>query len=152
MSGLYRVVATFFFVGLIPCAAGTWGSLAAMGLVGLLPARGFLPALVLTFLVLLALGVPAASWAERHYGRKDPSACVVDEVLGYLVAVAWTQPPTWRAACAAFFLFRAADILKVPPARRLEALPGGVGIVLDDLVAGLYTLVVMAGLRWAGLV
>jgi phosphatidylglycerophosphatase A len=154
MRAVVRLFATFFYLGHAPVASGTFGSAGAvllvLGIGRVLPAEPtwlFLPVVVgLTALLLLA-GIPAASWTEREYGRKDPSQCVVDEVVGYLIAVAWITPPGWPAAVTAFFVFRVADILKVYPGNKLEELRGGYGIMLDDVVAGLYSLVVMIPVR-----
>ncbi|MEL6713102.1 MAG: phosphatidylglycerophosphatase A, partial [Planctomycetota bacterium] len=88
----------------------------------------------------------AAPWAERLAG-KDPGFFVMDEVVGYLVAVAWIGPPTWLTLVVAFVLFRFFDILKPPPVRWFERIPGGDGILLDDVVAGVYALAGMAVLR-----
>ncbi|MEM9803501.1 MAG: phosphatidylglycerophosphatase A, partial [Planctomycetota bacterium] len=72
---------------------------------------------------------------------------VVDEVVGYLVTIAWTSGPSPLALFVAFVVFRFFDIVKPPPVRRFERLPGGDGILLDDVVAGLYGLLTMAVLR-----
>ncbi|MBN2489422.1 MAG: phosphatidylglycerophosphatase A [Planctomycetes bacterium] len=154
MKTIAHLTATFFGLGHAPVASGTVGSAGALALVlalgWALPADRhglYLPVVLVLAALLFAVGVPAGSWAERRYGRKDPSQCVVDEVVGYLIAVAWISPPGWAAALVAFLVFRGADIVKPYPARRLEALPGGLGILLDDVVAGLYSLVVMIGVR-----
>jgi phosphatidylglycerophosphatase A len=159
VNTFYHWLATFFFLGHIPVASGTWGTAGALvlvlGLAQLVPASAPWLWLVITVglaLVLLVVGVPAGTWSEKEYGRKDPSQCVLDEVVGYLLAVAWISPPGWPAAVVAFFVFRAADVFKVYPANKLEKLPGGYGIMLDDVVAGLYSLLVMIGVRllWTG--
>jgi len=87
-------------------------------------------------------------WAEEYAGKKDPGIFVVDEVIGYLVTVLWMQGPSLLALTVAFFVFRFFDIFKPPPARRMERLGGGDGILLDDVIAGCYGLVVMALGRW----
>jgi phosphatidylglycerophosphatase A len=86
-----------------------------------------------------AIGIPAATRVARDMGRKDPSCVVVDEVAGQLIALAGV-PLHWNSLLAAFILFRAFDIIKPPPVRRLEDIPEGAGIVLDDVGAGLYAL------------
>lgn len=152
MKSFYHLLSTVFFLGHTPVASGTWGTGGAMA--GVLLYAHFCPAswpylpLSLGLAgVLFLLGIPAATWAERKFRRKDPSEYVLDEVIGYLIAVAWITPPSWEAALIAFFLFRATDIIKVYPGNRAENLPGGYGIILDDVVAGLYALIFMIPVR-----
>jgi len=154
VRSVHHAVATFFGLGHAPFASGTWGTAGAVVLVLLLdpllpghPSWLFLPVALGLATVLFAVGIPAAAWAEKEYGRKDPSECVIDEVVGYLIAVAWISPPGWSAALIAFFAFRATDVLKIYPCNKLEELPGGWGIMLDDVVAGLYALIVMVPVR-----
>ena len=92
-------------------------------------------------LVASAIGIYSADRAAPEWG-KDPRQVVVDEGVGFLFAVAFL-PPSVGMIIASFFVFRALDIIKPPPARQLEALPGGWGIVADDIVAGLYSNVVI---------
>ena len=92
-------------------------------------------------LVASAIGIYSAGRAAPEWG-KDPRQVVVDEGVGFLFAVAFL-PPSVGMIIASFFVFRALDIIKPPPARQLEALPGGWGIVADDIVAGLYSNVVI---------
>jgi len=94
-------------------------------------------AIALAVLVTL-IGVPAATRVARGSGMKDPQFVVIDEVAGQLVALI-AVPLAWNLS-GGFILFRAFDILKPPPVRQLEALPEGIGIVLDDVAAGLYAL------------
>ena len=88
----------------------------------------------------IALGIPAATRVARESQRKDPGFVVIDEVAGQLIALI-ALTPDWPHALLALLLFRFFDILKPPPIRRLEALPEGTGIVVDDLGAGLYALI-----------
>ena len=128
-------------LGHAPFAPGTFGTLGGVALAALALftwPEHYLE-LVLGMAVLVTLGCAAAGgWAERRFGRKDPGAFVADEVAGYLVAVAWIPAPGWAHLVAAFFASRLFDIVKPWPARRLEKLPKGWGIVVDDLVAGVY--------------
>ena len=73
---------------------------------------------------------------------------MLDEVIGYLITVAWVDGPSLVALTVAFFLFRLLDVVKPPPARALENIGGGDGILLDDVMAGIYGLAVMAALRF----
>ncbi len=136
------------FLGLSPVAPGTAGTLGGVGLAWLLArTQHFLFWTLLLCLVLYGLGRGLGAWAERRAGGKDPGFFVLDEVIGYLITCLWSRGPSWLALTLAFFLFRFFDIVKPPPARRLERLAGGDGILLDDVVAGLYGLAVMALLR-----
>jgi len=88
--------------------------------------------------VLLAPGIWAAGRVAQAEGREDPQIVVIDEVLGQWVTLLGTSIWNWKSFLAAFVLFRLFDIWKPPPARQSEALRGGLGIVADDLIAGLY--------------
>jgi phosphatidylglycerophosphatase A len=145
-------VATFFGAGLGRPGPGTWGSVAAVLLWGMYAA--FLhPSPHALLLVLLAgvalsigLGVPAATLAARESGRHDPQFVVIDEVAGQWIALLGS-PADWRHALIVLALFRLFDITKPFPARQLERLPEGWGIVFDDVAAGLYALGVASLLR-----
>lgn len=145
-------VATFFGCGLLKPAPGTWGSLAAVLLWAAFawrfhPAASTLVfALVAGIVVSTALGIPAATIAARESGRHDPGFVVIDEVAGQWIALLFS-PFDWRHALIALVLFRVFDITKPFPARQLERLPEGWGIVFDDLAAGLYALGVASLLR-----
>jgi phosphatidylglycerophosphatase A len=91
--------------------------------------------------VLYAISQPLGGWAERYAGKKDPGIFVVDEVIGYLITILWSKGPSYVALTVAFFAFRFFDILKPPPARSMERIPGGHGILLDDVFAGVWALV-----------
>jgi phosphatidylglycerophosphatase A len=99
--------------------------------------------LVIIFLLTMA-GIWAASRAEKLVKKKDPSIVVIDEVAGQMIALLsgpfWA--PTWWSVLSAFLLFRAFDIWKPYPIRRLEHLESGLGIMLDDVLAGAYALIV----------
>jgi phosphatidylglycerophosphatase A len=96
-------------------------------------------ALTLGIVVATALGVPAATIVERESGRTDPGFVVIDEVIGQWIALL-ASPADWRHGLIALVLFRVFDITKPFPVRRLERLPGGWGIIFDDVAAGLYAL------------
>jgi phosphatidylglycerophosphatase A len=133
-------------LGFAPVASGTFGTLPGVVLAVL--AQGLVPAEVVGLVwlgmavALLLLGFALGPFANARFRAKDPRECVLDEVVGYLVTVAClalTGPPPLAAGhLAAFLVFRAADVLKPPPARQLESLPGGYGIMMDDVAAGLY--------------
>jgi phosphatidylglycerophosphatase A len=141
---------------------GTWGSLppialgALMWLVGLGPERtpwlftGVMAAVLLAGTLVCAV---QGDWAEGTFGRKDPSEAVADETAGQCVPLLWLPAAAFESAGPALFTlgyafvaFRVFDILKPWPARRAQKVPGGWGIVLDDLVAGVYAAVLVQGL------
>ena len=142
-------------LGRIPVAPGTFGTLLGIPLYFLLAA--FLPWPAYLALVLLTL--PVSAWicaaGARHHGVHDPSMVVWDEVVGMLVALT-AAPAGWVPVAVAFIAFRAFDILKPFPVGWLDArVPGGWGILLDDVVAGFYALAVVQLLfhfrpGWAG--
>ncbi|MCB9914695.1 MAG: phosphatidylglycerophosphatase A [Planctomycetes bacterium] len=132
------------FLGLAPFAPGTFGTLGGVAIAWALRGTdGFLVWTLLVAAALYALGRALGPWAEAHAGRKDPGFFVLDEVVGYLVTVAWLEGPSLLALLTAFCAFRLFDILKPPPIRRFERVGGGDGIMLDDVVAGVYGLVLV---------
>jgi phosphatidylglycerophosphatase A len=130
------LVATGLRLGFVPVAPGTIGSLAGLPLAWGLH---FLPlwGQVLGAAVLFLIGIPICAAGARLLGSKDPGAVVFDEIAA-LGAVFLFVPFTWWTAIAGFLLFRLFDIWKPWPVRRLEGLPGGLGIMVDDFVAGIY--------------
>ncbi len=139
------LVAGWFGCGYAPVAPGTVGSAAAVAVAFVLVRYCHWPLWSLAALAVAALWPAfwAAGEAARHLGKKDPRFVVVDEVVGQWITIAGLVAPTWQGWLAAFLLFRALDIWKPPPARRLESLPGGAGIVMDDVVAGAYGALVL---------
>ena len=102
--------------------------------------------------LLLAIpGIWAADVVARDSGRKDPQIVVVDEVVGQWITLAGATRSTGRAGCWRFALFRLFDIWKPPPVRQLERLPGGLGIVADDAMAGVYGALVLFAAGWFNL-
>ena len=148
------LVATFFGVGRLKPGPGTWGSLATILLWALASSR--IPIEYRTWATLVAavtvtlIGIPAATLVARAAGSKDPQFVVIDEVAGQLVALV-AVPLAWKTFLAGFILFRIFDMWKPFPIRRLERLPEGTGIVVDDLGAGVYALTVMHLLLHFGL-
>lgn len=146
------LTATALGVGYAPIAPGTWGTLVAVPLVWAsaeLPQWGYLALCAVVTLVAIA----AAGEADRAFGDHDSGRIVIDEVAGYF----WTLAPVADRAdplllVAGFLLFRAADIVKPPPARAIDRrLPGGPGVVLDDVVAGWYAAAALWLLERSGL-
>jgi len=146
-----KLLITFFGLGLVPVAPGTFGSFGAaaiwcglwFGLAAKNGSRGALDVVTVVLIILVSAGTVAwGPWAQKAFGREDPGQCVSDEAAGqwlallFLPACSVGQMPVLVGA--QFLFFRLFDIVKPPPARRLEALPAGWGILLDDLAAGLY--------------
>jgi phosphatidylglycerophosphatase A len=145
-------IATFFGAGLGKPGPGTWGSVATVLLWAVFAwAAHPSPQVLLYGLILLIgfaliVGIPAATIVAREAGRKDPQMVVIDEVAGQAIALLFS-PFDWHHGLIALLLFRLFDITKPFPIGRLEDLPEGWGIVLDDVAAGLYALGVASVLR-----
>jgi phosphatidylglycerophosphatase A len=145
-------VATFFGAGYGKPGPGTWGSVAALLLWAacnllLHPTPHTLLLILLAGIALTLLaGIPAATIVAHTSGREDPQIVVIDEVAGQWIALLGC-PAEWRHALIALVLFRLFDITKPFPARQLESLPDGWGIVFDDVAAGLYAWGIAALLR-----
>lgn len=135
MTSAAVALATVFGVGYIPIAPGTFGSVAGLLLWAVLPQSAI--AQLVAIVVLFAAGSWSGGIAERHFGRTDPGQVVIDEVMGMLMTL-FLNPVGWRGAAVAFFVFRAADVVKPYPANRLEKLPGGIGVMADDGMAAVY--------------
>ena len=162
-------------VGYLPLAPGTWGSLVGIGVYAVI--RGALVQLFfdraspvvntfdqiyyavvafesLAVVVIAAAGVWAAGHTEQLSSKKDPGKVVIDEVAGQYIAllpIPLSLEPAWWSMILAFVLFRFFDIVKPYPARKLESLHGGLGIMADDVVAGIYAAIVVAivvSIRW----
>jgi phosphatidylglycerophosphatase A len=135
-----------FGVGYLPLMPGTFGSMVGVAIFLLLV---YWPLQVLFILIIIPLGVWAASQTEKLLGKKDPGKVVVDEVAGQMISllplVFLAPDGPWLVwVIVSFNLFRLFDIFKPYPARRFEALHGGIGIMADDLVAGIYGAIVTA--------
>ena len=144
MRKALHLIATFFNVGYSKVAPGTVGTIAAIPLAWALLAWGPIYGMICTVL-LVPLSIVAAQVYETDFadGGHDSSAIVIDEVVGFLVTMTW-MPLTWQAFAVGFILFRLLDILKPFPISYLDRkVPGGVGVVIDDLVAGLIANVIL---------
>lgn len=137
------LVGTSFGLGYTPWIPGTAGALPGVGIyivlalttTGLVQTILIFAALVATCLLTIALG----SWAEEYWRVKDPKTFVLDEVMGFLGTVLlFRTPDLIRTVLWAFLVTRVIDIIKIPPARQLERLPAGIGIVADDLCSSVY--------------
>jgi len=153
LSRLALIVATWFGCGYAPRGPGTAGSLAALVLAWLLNRYAGVSSIQLAWLALLLAipGIWAADVVARSSGIKDPQMVVVDEVVGQWMTLAGANVLNWKSWLLAFALFRLFDIWKPPPVRRLERLPGGLGIVADDAMAGVYGALVLSAAGWFNL-
>lgn len=145
--GLPGLIATWFGSGLLPTAPGTWGSLAALPFAWALIQFGGMAAIVTATIAATIVGIWAGGAYADAIGRHDPASVVIDEVAGQWLAtipIAVLAPSGWLPWLIAFAAFRLFDITKPWPARRVERWPGGVGIMADDIVAGVYAAVVVA--------
>jgi phosphatidylglycerophosphatase A len=139
MNRIAIALATFFGCGFFPKGPGTIGSLAGLAVAALVHwMGGGRLALFLLIVISFPVSVWASSMAARALGRKDPGQVVIDEVLGQWVTLLGAAAWTWQVYLAAFLLFRLFDIWKPPPVRKAESLPQGLGIVADDVLAGIY--------------
>jgi phosphatidylglycerophosphatase A len=138
------LVATVFGAGRSPVAPGTVASAITAGVLALVP---FTPlSLTVFFILVTAGGLWAAHHAERVLGDKDPGAIVVDEVAGMTLSVL-TLPLTPTVLAVGFVLFRVLDVVKPFPAGRSQRMRGGAGVMVDDLIAGFYTLLALSASR-----
>ena len=148
MASLGLFLATAGYAGYAPVAPGTVGSVVGLVLLAGLRylERPFLEAGILV--ALIALGVWASGVAERHAGREDPGYVVIDEVAGILLTMIGVTL-SWPTVIVGFLAFRVFDIFKPFPARSAERLPGGTGIMADDLVAAVYASLILRLVMWA---
>jgi len=145
---LIKSIATVFGVGYLPLAPGTWATAVGVGIAYYL-GNNF-PFYTIVMVVLLVLGIMTTGIVEKQMNRKDPGCLVIDEVVGVMIAL-WGLPLMWSVMICGFFLFRAFDMFKIYPINKLEAQPGGWGIMLDDCMAGVYTNIILRiALRCAG--
>jgi phosphatidylglycerophosphatase A len=137
------ILATVFGLGYAPVAPGTAGTAGAVVIYYLLFAARSWWAYVVIWLALLGLSFWAAQKVQDAQGRDDPQIVVIDEAVGYFAAM-FLLPPTWGYMIAAFLIFRAFDVIKPFPASYFDKkVSNGVGIVMDDVAAGIYTNLVL---------
>ncbi len=149
MDRLVVFIATGAYSGYSPVASGTAGTLAAVPLYYLLSYFGheiYIGAIV----VILPLSFWVSGKAEKIFDKKDSGLIVIDEIIGFLIAMLFI-PPVWSFVVAGFILFRFFDISKIYPASKMEKLGGGFGVVMDDVVAGLYSNIAIRLLAAAGI-
>ena len=138
------ILATWFGIGLVPLVPGTFGTLAAVPLILLLNYLGEWYG-VFALVVITIVAIRVSDRTQELLGRTDPSEVVIDEVAGFL-ATMLLFPPSLVNVGLGFILFRFFDIVKPWPVRQTERLKGGFGIVVDDLLAGVYAHLVLRGI------
>ena len=129
-------LSTWFGTGLLPVAPGTFGTIAAVPLVFGLACLGIVPGVFIIAMV-VAVAIWTSDRSRKLLGNNDPSEVVIDEVAGFLLTM-FLLPLSWLTLGLGFILFRIFDIFKPYPIKQAEKLRGGMGIVMDDLVAGIY--------------
>jgi len=145
MDRLGVLCATCAYLGYVPIAPGTFGSALGLLLFWAIRSTGSAGIEAAVMAVLFAVGVWSGTVAERHFRGVDPGPVVIDEVFGMLVTLAFL-PVSMTGAIVGFFVFRLLDIVKPWPARRFEALHGGLGIMADDGMAAIYGNLLMRAL------
>jgi phosphatidylglycerophosphatase A len=153
MRALILILASVGYLGYIPIASGTFGSLVAIPLFfGFDAMRATsIPLYLLTYVAAVAAACWIAGQADEYLHEHDSHKIVIDEVVGYLAATLFFVP-TWRHALAAFFIFRVFDVIKPYPAGYIDRhVPGGVGVVMDDVVSGIYSNLALRVLLAVGL-
>ena len=140
INSFEKFIGSGFFTGYFPVASGTVGSLAAI-VIYLIPGFEKLFVIIPATLVIVFYGIYIGTKFETEYG-KDPAQCTIDEVAGTWISLI-ALPKSIGIIIATFLLWRILDIIKPPPARNLESLKGGLGIMIDDVISGIYTLIIM---------
>ncbi len=135
-----KALSTVFYLGYLPFIPGTFASVAGLLLFYLVKSSSFLH--ILLTLALLILGFLVSGRAERIFNKKDAKFIVIDEVSGMLLALIWI-PYDIRLVVIAFIMFRILDTFKPYPSGKLENLSGSLGIMSDDIIAGLYTNIIL---------
>lgn len=144
MNKILLLIATFFNVGKFPLAPGTLASLITTIIFYLINLflKPSIYVQIAAIVLLFIIGLPAAAAAEKHYKKKDPGVCVIDEVAGQMLALLFIRLSV-ILYIGGFCLFRFFDILKPFPVKQADRIPGGFGIMFDDIAAALYALGVL---------
>jgi phosphatidylglycerophosphatase A len=135
-----KLIGSGFYTGYIPIASGTFGSIAAIAIY-LIPGFEKLEIIVPAIILFFLYGLVVSTKFEKVYG-KDPSQCTVDEVVGTWISLI-ALPKTFLIILTSFLIWRTLDIIKPFPARTSEKLPGGLGIMIDDVISAFYTLIIV---------
>lgn len=147
----HTAAATLFGIGFAPFAPGTWGSLAALPVAWVLMAGGGMQLLGAAIAAAIAIGIWSCDVYVNETGKSDPGECVIDELAGQWIAC-MAAPLSLPGFALAFAAFRLFDIWKPWPISAAEEARGGLGVMADDLVAGLFAAILVAALQAAGLI
>lgn len=134
-----KLIGSGFYTGYVPFAPGTFGSIAALA-VYLIPGFENPWIIIPAILIVSLIGIPIASKFEKVYDKQDPRYCTIDEVAGMWISLILV-PKRVLPVLFAFIVWRLMDIVKPYPARKLEELPGGLGVMMDDIAAAIYSLI-----------
>ena len=147
---IIKMLSTWFYVGNLPVAPGTAAS--AVGVVIAMICSSSMALYIFITLIVTILGFMVSGKMEAILDQKDPGCIVIDEVAGVMIAF-FLLPLTPVVIITAFFLFRAFDMFKIYPVNKFEQLEGSTGVMMDDVIAGLYTNIVMQfAIRGAGII
>lgn len=140
LNFINKLMGSGFYTGYIPFASGTFGSLAGL-IIYYIP--GFeKPVIMISAIIIFTIyGIYVGSQFEKVYG-KDPAECTIDEIVGMWISLLFLPKILW-VSVVVFLLWRLFDIIKPFPARQLEKLQGGTGIMIDDIVSGFYVLLIV---------
>lgn len=140
ISLVEKLLGSGFYTGYIPLASGTFGSIVAL-MIYFIPNFEKLYVIIPAILIFTALGIRIGSKFEIVYG-KDPAECTIDEIVGTWITLLFL-PKDFFVALTAFVVWRTMDIIKPFPARRSESLNGGLGIMMDDIISAIYSLIIV---------
>jgi phosphatidylglycerophosphatase A len=140
INSFEKFIGSGFYTGYSPYISGTVGSFAAL-IIYLIPGFEELFVIIPAIIIFMVYGIYLGNKFEVEYG-KDPAQCTIDEVVGMWISLV-ALPKSIGIIVSAFILWRVLDIIKPPPARNLERLKGGLGIMIDDVISGIYTLIIM---------
>ncbi len=151
MTGLARLVGTFFYIGYMPLAPGTWGSLAIVLLLYVFPVQDLYWQIVILISLILA-SVWSGNILEKADQKEDPGYIVIDEAAGMFLSLFALPSENFKVCLIAFILFRIFDMVKPFGINRLQEVHGGVGIVADDLAAGLLAWIITTLIFTSGMI
>ena len=147
----WKAIGSGLGFGYAPVFSGTFGTIPAVAFVWAIQGLNNTQLWYWYILIVVGLaliGIPASTRLERVYRRKDTGIIVIDEIVGYCVSMFLLPGRDWRWIIAGFVLFRVMDVVKPPPARKVECLPGGLGVMIDDVIAGIYTCLILQVCLW----
>jgi phosphatidylglycerophosphatase A len=145
MKLLNKFISTFVFTGYLPKAPGTWGSLFALLLWWFVVPENDKLLQIMLIVTVIIMGLLSSDWFSKNEGRKDPSEVVIDEVAGMWITL-FMIPHQWHYFLIGFILFRFFDITKPGIIDRSQKLPNGWGIMVDDIISGIFSWLVLRGL------